>query len=696
MIRSASRSIRTTHLPALLLAALALSSAAPLAAQHRPIPGLDAAGMDTTVRPGDDFYRYANGRWQENTAIPADRSSFGSFSIAAQRADSQVTAIVRAAAAASAAQAPAGSELRKIGDYYTAFLDTAAIKARGLQPIRPLLARIAAIHDRTALARFIGSTLRADVDVINDGRLHTDDLFGLWVDQDFDQPAKNSAALLQGGIEMPDRGYYLDPSPKMAAIREAYRAHVARMLGLAGIVGTAAKADSIVALETAIAKTHWKAEDSWDVVKGNNHWARTEFAVKAPGFDWAAFFAAARLADLDSLVAWQPSAVTGIAALVASQPLGSWKDLLTYHALEHHATVLPPAFDREHFAFFGRTLSGAPEQASRAERAVQATSAALGFAVGKRYVARYFPASAKANAERMVAGLIRAYNARIDALTWMAPSTRAEAKAKLRTIRAAVGYPDVWPGYTPLVVKPRDAYGNAERLERFTYDNNIRKLHRPTDRAEWSMTPQTVNAVNMPAMNALNFPAAILQPPFFDPARTDAMNYAAIGAVIGHEISHSFDNLGANFDAHGRLRNWWTKADKAHFDSATRALVRQYDAYRPLPDVAINGKLTLTENIADLAGLTAAYDAWKASLGGRPAPVVGGLAPDQQFFLSFAQVWRTKFREPALRQSLLTNGHSPGPYRARTVRNLDAWYRAFDVQPGEKLYLAPGSRVRIW
>lgn len=683
--------------PALSFAAVLVAGSAllvavtPLAAQDA-IPGLDAAAMDRSVRPGDDFYAYANGTWQRETEIPADRSTYGAFSIAAEAAEKQLREVVEGASA----DAPAGSDVARIADFHAAWLDTAAIASRGLAPLQPVLAEIAAIDDRTELARYVGATLRADVDVINDGDLHTDNPFGLWVDQDFNRPTHNSAALLQGGLAMPDRSYYLDESPKMAEVRDAYRTHVARMLSLAGIDDAPAKADEILGLETRIAETHWKREDTWDVVKGNNHWARVDFPARAPGLDWEAFFAAADLADQDSLVAWQPSAITGISALLASEPLAAWKDLLTYHAIEHRAAVLPPVFDHESFAFFGHTLSGAPEQGSRAKRAMYSTSGALGFAVGRLYVERYFPASAKRTAEDMVDGILAAYDRRIDDLDWMAPATKAEAKKKLETIRVSVGYPDAWPGYDGLEIRPDDAFGNAERVERFEYRQNIDKLHRPVDRDEWSMTPQMVNAVNMPAMNAMNFPAAILQPPFFDPDRADAMNYAAIGAVIGHEISHSFDNLGASFDAEGRLRNWWTPEDKAHFEAATQALVEQYDAYRPFPDLAINGKLTITENMADLAGLTAAYDAWHASLGGEPAPVVGGLSGDQQFFLSFAQAWRTKFREAALRQRLLTDGHAPGPYRARTVRNLDAWYQAFDVQPADALYLAPADRVRIW
>ena len=674
------------------VAPLALLLAAPLAAQQ-PIPGLDAAAIDTTVRPGNDFYHYANGSWERNTQIPNDRSSFGAFNIAAVVADAHVRDIVHGAAAAHAA---AGSELRKVGDFYTAFLDTAAIAARGTAPIEALLDTIATIPDKTALARFIGGHLRADVDPINLGTLHTSNLFGFWVTQDFNRPTRYSAALLQGGLEMPDRSYYLDPSPKMAEVRTAYRAHVARMLTLAGVAGAEAKADSIVALETKIATTHWKVEDSEDPAKGNNHWARRGFAQDAPGLDWSAFFAAAGLTDQDSIVAWQPSAITGLSALVASEPLDSWKALLAYHAIEERAAVLPSAFDRESFAFFGQTLSGAPEQATRDKRAIDATSDALGFAVGRQYAQHYFPASAKARAQVMVAGIIQAFQKRIDALDWMAPATKAEAKAKLRTLRVSVGYPDHWPSYAALRVAAGDAYGNVDRVERFGFVHTRAKLHQPVDKGEWVMTPQMVNAVNLPAMNVLNFPAAIFQPPFFDAKRVDAMNYGGIGAVIGHEVSHSFDNLGANFDSKGHLRNWWTTEDFAHFQAATQALARQYDAYHPLADQAINGQQTLSEDIADLAGVTAAYDAWKASLGGKPAPVVGGLTGDQQFFLSFGQIWRTKFREPALRRQLLTNGHAPGPWRALTVRNLDPWYATFGVKEGEALYLAPGDRVRIW
>jgi predicted metalloendopeptidase len=686
MMRLALRSLSLVALVA------TLAPRTSLGAQRGAVPGLDAAGMDTTVRPGDDFYRYANGGWERSTEIPPDRSSITSFAITDRRAREQLTSIIGEIVATKGAT----GDRRKIADFYAAFLDTATLARRGLEPIRPLLDSIARIGDRAALARFFGAHLRADVDVLNMGAMHTENPFGLWVDADFDQPTRTAAILLQGGIAMPDRSYYLDTTSAIAATRAAYRAHVGRMLALANVPDAAAMADSVLALETRIARVHWTQEESWLPTKGNNHWARADFPTKAPGLDWNAFFHAARLDDLDTLVAWQASAITGISALAASEPLPSWRALLAYHALMHRASELSPAVDREAFAFFGKTLTGAPQQASRAERALDATNGALGFAVGREYVGRYFPASSKARAQRMVQDLVAAFGRRIDALAWMSPSTKQEAKAKLRTLRVSIGYPDRWPSYQDLRVDRADAYGNAERADRFQYARSIAALHRPLDRDAWVLTPQTVNAVNMPQRNALNFPAAILQPPFFDAARSDAMNYGAMGAVIGHEVSHAFDNLGSTFDAQARLRNWWTPADSAHFAEATSRLVQQYDEYRPFHDAGVNGQLTLAENIADLAGITAALDAWRASLNGRPAPAIGGLTGEQQFFLSFAQMYRSKFREPALRRLLLTNGHSPGFYRALTVRNLDPWYDAFAVRAGEKLYLAPTERVQIW
>ncbi len=655
--------------------------------------GVDLAGIDRSVAPGDDFFRYANGTWLKSTEIPADRSVWGVGSaleeLTARRTADLITE-------ASKTEAPAGSDARKVGDTYATFMDESAIEAKGLAPLQPALDHLAAIPDAAALARALGGTLRADVDVLNNTNFHTANLFGLWVAQDLDDPGRYSPFLLQGGLGMPDRDYYVDPSPRMAEIRKRYQAHIAAVLKVAGIADAEAKAARIFELEHRIAEAHVSRADSEDVRKGNNHWTRRDFIDRAPGLDWEAFFSAAGLPTQNEFVVWQPGAVTGIAALVRDQPLAIWKDYLVFRAVERAATYLPSAFVDEQFAFYGKVLSGTPKLRDRWKRGVNVTDAALGEVVGKLYVARYFPAAEKARAEEMVRNEVAAFGRRIDRLDWMAARTKLEAKAKLAALKVGIGYPDKWRDYSALEVVRGDALGNARRASLFRYHWNLKKLGQPVDRGEWVMNPQLVNAVNLPAMNALNFPAAILQPPNFDPARPPVMDYGAIGSVIGHEISHSFDDQGALFDAKGRLENWWTKEDFAHFRASAGALVRQYDAYHPFPDLAVNGKLTVSENIADVAGLAAAYDAYRLSLSGKEAPTVHGLEGDQQFFLSFAQSWRTKFREPALRQRIVIDSHAPAEYRADTVRNLDAWYDAFDVKPGQKLYLATKDRVRVW
>jgi len=678
------------------LAALAASTPpAGLAAQAQRAgaSAVDVSGMDRSVKPGDSFFRYANGTWLKTTDIPADRSAWSAAGVLDEATDRRTADLIREVARSNA---PAGSDRQKIRDFYASFMDSTAIDAAGLEPLRPTLDSIAAIKDRTGLARFLGSTLRADIDLFNATNLYTENLFGLWVAQDLDDPAHYSPFLVQGGLGMPDRSYYLDSSAAIVSIREKYPPHVAAMLGLAGIPDAEAKAAAVVRLETRIAEAHWSRQATRDVIKGNNHWTRADFDGKAPGLDWAGYLDAAGLGRAERFVVWQPSAVSGISALAASEPLDVWKDYLTFHAIQSRAAVLPAAFVSESFAFFGPVVSGAQQQPDRWKRAVTATNEALGFAVGRLYVERYFPPAEKARAQAMVANIMAAFHDRIDRLDWMAPATKKEAKAKLAVLKVGVGYPDTWPGYSGLEIKAGDALGNAERASLFQLHRSLERLTQPVDRSEWVMTPQTVNAVNLPAMNAMNFPAAILQPPFFDPKRPLAMDYGSMGAIIGHEVSHSFDDKGALFDAAGRLRNWWTREDLEHFEASSAQLVAQYDAYRPFPDLAVKGKLTLGENIADLAGLTASYDAYRRSLRGKPAPVVQGFTGDQQFFISYAQTWRGKVREPALRNRILTDGHAPHEYRASTVRNVDAWYRAFGVKPGQGLYLTPGDRVRVW
>jgi len=675
---------------ALCLAVSALVAAPPKA---DPAHGLDLAGMDRAVAPGDDFFAYANGAWVKRTEIPADRGSYGIGHEVADLTDQRTATLIKAAAASKAAT---GSDLRKIGDCYTSFMNEKAIEAKGLSPLKPTFQAIGAIQDRQALARYLGTTLRADVDVLNATNYHTANFLGLWVAQDLDEPTRYAPFLLQGGLGLPERSYYLGPSEGMAAVRTQYNTHVAAMLKLAGLSNVLTRAAAVVDLETRMAKAHLGREESGDVQKGNNHWTRADFSTKAPGLDWEAFFAAAGLKQPEVFVVWQPGAVTGLSVLTAEVPLDTWKDYLTFHALQHWARVLPKAVTDQSFAFYGKVLSGATKPRDRWKYGVDLTNQALGEAVGKAYVAKYFPPAEKARAEKMVANITAAFRIRIEHLDWMSPATKAKALAKLATLKVGVGYPDRWRDYRALKIVAGDAFGNAQRAERFEYERNLKKLGQPIDRTEWVMNPQLVNAVNLPVMNALNFPAAILQPPYFDPKRPMVMDYGAIGAVIGHEISHSFDDSGSLFDASGKLNNWWTPEDLKHFQASADQLVRQYDAYEPFPGLHIKGRQTLGENIADVAGLAAAYDAYRLSLGGKEAPTVQGLTGDQQFFLSYAQSWREKTREPLLRQQILTDGHAPASFRPYTVRNLDAWYPAFDVKPGQKLYLAPADRVKVW
>jgi len=655
-------------------------------------PGRDLPVVDSSVRPGDAFYQYVNGAWLKATDIPADRSSMSDGAMLSEQADQRTRGIIQETARDKNATADA----KKIADFYNAFMDEASIEKLGLEPLAPQLREIAAIHDRTSLSRVLGGQLRADVDALNSTELYTDKLLGLWVAQDLDDPSRYATFLLQGGLGMPDRDYYLDDAPATAAIRARYTPHLAKVLALANIKDADAKAARIFALEKRMATVHSTRVDSSDVVKANNHWSARDFDAKAPGLDWQEYFAAAGLKGQADFIVWQPAAVTGLSALVASQPLETWKDYLTVRLIEHASPYLPKAFVDERFEFYSKALSGTPKPRDRWKRGIAVTNIALGDAVGKLYAARYFAPAEKARAEAMVHNLIAAFARRIEHLDWMQPETKAKAKAKLAVLKIGVGYPDHWIDYSALDIRPGDALGNALRAELFETHRNLAKLGKPVDRSEWVMTPQTVNAVNLPVMNAMNFPAAILAPPYFDPKRLAVMDYGATGATIGHEISHSFDDQGAQFDATGKLHNWWTPEDFAHFKESSQRLAQQYDQYRPFPDLALNGQQVLGENIADLAGLAVAYDAWQLSLKGKAAPVADGFTGDQQFFMSFAQSWRGKTREPALRQQVITDGHAPDEYRADTVRNLDAWYQAFDVKAADKLYLSPERRVRIW
>jgi putative endopeptidase len=674
-------------------------SAQPAAAQAPAQPAAPSADQrSATLRPGDDFFAWANGDWLAQTAIPADRGSWGAMAGLAEDTNARIVKLIEDAGADRATSGDA----RKAADYYATYMDESAIEAKGAAPLKQVLGRITAIRDKAGLTRALGASLRADVDPLNATDFFTENLFGLWVAPGLHEPDRNRPYLLQGGLGMPDRAYYLDNNERMAGLRSQYQAHIAAMLRLAGFADAEARAAKVFALEVDLANSHATREASADVQKADNAWTVKDFQAKAPGIDWPAFFKAARLGDQDRFIVWHPTAVgcqtmkrswspRRAAALVQKTDLATWKDWLAFHRINTMAAVLPKAFVEQRFAFYGKALSGTPQQSLRWKRGLAATNEAMEEAVGKLYVDRYFPAENKARLQRMVANIVDAFGKRIDKLEWMAPATRAQAREKLKTLYVGIGYPDKWTSYADLKVVRGDAFGNALRAEDFHTSHELAKLHAKPDRTEWAMPPQLVNAVNLPLQNALNFPAAILQPPFFDPKAPEAQNYGAIGAIIGHEISHSFDDQGSQFDAQGRLRDWWTREDLEHFKAASSKLVNQYSGYKPFPDLAVNGQLTLSENLADLAGLSAAYDAYRVAAG--PA---ANKESDRQFFTGYAHSWRNKAREASERRGILTDGHAPPQYRTATVRNLDAWYQAFDVQPGQALYLAPEQRVRVW
>jgi predicted metalloendopeptidase len=655
--------------------------------------GIDLAGMDTSTAPGDDFFGYANGTWFKKTEISPDRSTAGTWTVLGDLAQQRTRELIENLAKPGAATSP---DEHRIADYFTSYMDESAIESKGLDPIKPFLTSIAAIADRRALSSYACGEIRADVDALNNTNFETDRIFGIWISPALDEPTSYVPYLMQGGLGLPDRDYYTDTSADMQKVLDAYKGHIATILRLAGIANPDQVAARVLAFETKIAGVHATRTQSVDVMHANNPWPRAEFATRAPGLDWNACFEAAGLTQTPRLIVWHPDAVKGISALAGKEAIDVWRDYLTFHAINRYAGLLPKAFADENFAFYGKVLSGTEVQRPRWKRAVDSTSNALGDLVGQLYVRRFFPPESKQQVQLMVKNLVAAFDKRVEALDWMDPKTKASARAKLGTLQVGIGYPDTWRSYSSLEVKSGEALMNAWRAERFNYLDNLAKLGRPVARNEWAMTPQTVNALNLPILNGMNFPAAILEPPFFDPSASVAANYGSIGAIIGHEISHSFDDQGSQFDASGKLQNWWTPADFAHFKETSRKLVEQYNAYVPMADLHINGQLTLSENIADLAGLAAAYGAYReADAAQRRAPA-GNFTSDQEFFISFGQSWRSKMREPLLRQLILTDGHAPDRFRAATVRNIDAWYEAFGVKAGQQLFLAPADRVRVW
>lgn len=647
-------------------------------------------GVDTTVAPGDDFFAYANGSWLRATEIPAGKDRWNTRSEIGDLTRRQIAGLLN-----DADTAPLGSIARKVADFRAAWLNEGAIEARGLTPLRPLLDGIERVGDKAALARLFGRGLRADVDPLNWGVYRSSSLLGLSVEPGINGEKTYVAFLLQGGLGLPDREHYVSAEPRMQTIRAGYQAHIGRLLQLIGTDRAEQRAEAVMALETALAETQATREASANDHNADSLWTRGDFARRAPGMDWSAFFAAAGLARQQAFVAWQPTAVTGLAALVAAQPLETWKDYLRFHAVDGLAEVLPRAFAEE-AARMRATLTDERPQSSRTERAAEATQLALSDAVGRLYAERYFPAAQKARVEAIVGNVIAAFRRRVEAAAWMSPGTRTQALAKLRTLSFGIGYPRTWQDYSDLPVDATDPAGNLRRVADRAWRRALARLGRPVDPTEWWIAPQTVGAVLVFQQNAYNFPAALLQAPKFDPAASDAANYGAIGAIVGHEVSHFVDLLGAEWDADRRMRHWWTPEDLSGFQAAADALAQQVSGYRPLPDLPIDGKLTQTENVADLAGLAAAFDAYRKTLGAQAADPADVRRQDREFFLGFARSWRGKTREEALRTQLATDGHAPERFRIATVRNIDAWYDAFDVRPGQRLYLEPTARVRVW
>jgi predicted metalloendopeptidase len=645
--------------------------------------GIDLTAMDASVKPGNDFYRYVNGAWVDRTEIPADRTNWGTFTILAEKAERDVKAIIDETVAAHPA---AGSDEQKIADLFSSYADQAAIDAGGMAPAQADLAAINALRNHQDVARLVG---RPDMPV--------DFPIGVYIDLDPRNPDRFIVHMTHAGLSLPDREYYLNADAQFEQTRQAFKAHVARMFTAAGISGGEAKANAIYALEHEIATHHWPIEQRRDADTTNNMRTRAQINALNPRFPWDAYFEGAELGSVTEVNIHELSAMAPLSRTVLSTPVATWKTYLTYKYLTNTADVLPKPLDDERFAFYGTTLSGQQQQRERWRRAVTATNGGLGKAVGRLYVARHFPPEAKAQMLALVENMRRAYGQRIDSLTWMSAETKAQAHEKLGTFMPKIGYPDSWRDYSAFEVRPNDAFGNKKRGAVYQWQYDVARLGRPTDKTEWLyMDPQVINAYYNPVFNEIVFPAAILQPPFFDPNADAAVNYGAIGGVIGHEMGHGFDDQGAKSDAHGVLRDWWTAQDKARFSALTGALATQYSGFEAL-GLHVNGQNTLGENIGDNGGMQVAYYAYHLTLNGQPAPELDGFSGDQRFFMAWGQAWRSKMRDAALRQQITSNEHSPPVFRVNgVVRNMDAWYAAFNVQQGDTLFLPDDQRVEIW
>lgn len=645
--------------------------------------GLDLSTMDTSVKPGDDFFRYMNGKWLDTTQIPSDRTRWGTFDVLRDKADREQREIIEEVAAAGGAT---GTNQQKIADCYNSFLGQDAIDALGLAPLQAELAEIEGINTHEDAVRLAARPGFA-----------TNFPILLYITLDERNPDRYVVGMTHGGTGLPEREFYRRTDGEFPQIREQYVAHVERMLTLAGQSDAASKARRIMAFETQVAERQWPIADRRERERTYNLKTRAEVRALAPRFPWDVGFEAQNLGDVQEVVVQELSAMGPLANLFMATPISTIKPYLAFHLIRNNAAFLPRTIDDANFDFYGKTLNGQPEQRERWKRAVDQVNRALGEAIGEIYVQRHFPPDAKAQMAALVENMRRAYGDRIDGLSWMSAETKTVAHEKLRTFRPKIGYPDRWRDYSALEMRAGDAYGNNKRFQIFDWNHDLERLGKPSDRDEWFITPQTVNAYYNPVFNEIVFPAAILQPPFFDPNADAAVNYGGIGGVIGHEMGHGFDDQGAKSDAQGVLRDWWSAADVEAFGHLVDKLAAQYDAYEPLPGIHVNGRLTSGENIGDNGGLQVAYYAYGLSREGQPAPEIEGVTGDQRFFLGWAQVWRALIRDQALRNQVLTDPHSPAVYRVNgTVRNMSVWYDAFNVQPDDALHLAPDQRVEIW
>ena len=682
MFPARPRGQRSRLAAALLLTALALPTS--LAAQARQL-GIDVSGMDRSVRPQDDFNQFVNGTWIRTTEIPADRARFGSFDALTEQSIAAVRALIEGVAARTDLEP--GSEAYQIGAMYRSFMDTARIEQLGITPLQAPLAVIASLQSAADLARVLAEL----------APLGLRGPFGAFVGQDPKNSSVYVVSISQSGLGLPDRDYYLRDDARMADVRAAYADYLARVFTLAGQPDPQGAAERILALETRIAERQWDRARLRDRNLAYNKMSVAELTSLAPGFDWGAHLAQAGMGSAGDVIVRQPDYLTAITAILQDTPAATWREYLTAGLLSGAAPLLTRDFVQAHFELYGRTLSGQQELEPRWKRGVGRVQGALGEAVGRLYVERHFQPTAKARMDELVKNLLAAFREGIEELEWMSPATRVQAQDKLAKFTVKIGYPDKWRDYSALEIRPDDLAGNQLRAARFAYDDMVSRLGQPVDRERWAMTPQTVNAYYNASNNEIVFPAAILQPPFFNTAADDAVNYGAIGAVIGHEISHGFDDQGRKSDGDGNLRDWWTAEDEAAFQQRATLLGAQYEAYAPIEGMKINGALTMGENIGDLSGLAVAYRAYRNSLGGREAPVIDGFTGDQRFFMGWAQVWRSKLRDDELRRRLLTDSHSPGMFRAFVpLTNFDPFYAAFDLKPGDRLYRAPEDRVKVW